>query len=265
MSWRDREYHQSYDSESPTMSWRSMLPPRMTLILCVLHLVAWIAALSLPEALVRRLTLSDLASDPVAIVMHPLAATLSWKVTLALFVAWTLAARIEVRSGPRRVLQLYLLGNIVCGAAYWLLTRFGPDWAPSVLDFPAGALVAWLGESWRWREEPFFPLGRPMAGTTAMGATTAILVGIVLAVTRFQAAGWLAAAALAAGAPLLLDKLADARLPKRRRRVRPSIRRASEPSVTDDIDDILKKISQSGIDSLTPQERERLEAARRRL
>jgi hypothetical protein len=113
-------------------------------------------------------------------------------------------------------------------------------------------------------------LGKPRRLGHVLGVVIAILAGLMFAMHGLGAVAWLAAAGAGIGADFVVHRNSSLRdlaqrfrWPRRRRpRSASSVGRASARSAEPDIDDILAKISQSGLDSLTEDERSRLEAAR---
>jgi hypothetical protein len=138
---------------------------------------------------------------------------------------------------------------------------------------PAGALAAWVLAAWRnLSDEMVSVFGRltTVAKTVAIGA--AIIAGLIFFQQGPAATGWLIAAAAGSLASPLVESI---RRPQRRTTGVPWVPRdgvgpagrahgAAEPGVDDRaLDELLAKISRDGLDSLTPAERERLDAARR--
>jgi hypothetical protein len=107
--------------------------------------------------------------------------------------------------------------------------------------------------------------GRLQTMSKVTAITAGIVVGVVLLFSGPRAVAWLAALAAGVATGWLVDALLGLRTTERRfwrvHEEPPATR--SHLSEEPDIDDILDKISRCGLHSLSPAERERLEAARR--
>jgi len=277
MSWRDRDYAHAWEGESGRVVRGVHLPPRGTLALIVLHVLAFLVVWGLrsDEGLdvSALLAVSGPAPHPLAILVHPIAIARLGTLALVIFAAWTLGARLESRFGTARVLALYICGNVLAGAVCFAVARWQPDLAAAALNFPAGALVAWCVSAWRRLADEFFMIfGRLLMVAKAAALAAVIAAGVILLLNGAGAAGLLAGAAVGGVADPLVEGLAALRrrrarwrspTPAEHRRTRPATRPSQPTPDEPNIDDILAKISRAGLDSLTQAERDRLEAARR--
>ena len=277
MGWRDREYAQTWEGESGRVVRGVHLPPRGTLALVVLHVLAFLIVWGLPSDegldVSALLAVSGPAPHPLAILAHPVATTRLGTLALVVFAGWTLGARLESRFGTARLLALYVCGNLLAGAVCFAVARWQPDLAAAALSFPAGALVAWCLAAWRGLADEFFSLfGRLLTVAKTAALAAVIAAGVVLLLNGRGASALLAGAAIGGVAEPLVEGLAALRRRRARRRsptptehrpTRPATRPAQPPPDEPDIDDILAKISRQGLDSLTQAERDRLETASR--
>jgi membrane associated rhomboid family serine protease len=278
MAWRDRDYSKDEPwTQHGSVRSRLRWPGGVAGILVLLHVAAFILVLFLRTeaggaALANSLALSEKAAHPWAIFTHPLATPSLLSLIITVFILWTLAARIERQFGWRRMIALYASGNVLAGAAFFALARMSPPLASAGLDSPTGAFAAWFVMAYRGMGNQMMPLfGRMYRLSRVVAVALAVMTVLMLALRGVGAIGWLAALAAGACAEPLLANLSGALagIPHRRRRrvVRPSIPRFNgargerEPEQYD-VDDILAKISRDGMESLTPADRERLEAAR---
>lgn len=281
MSWRERDYTWfSESSDAAIRDWRRLLPPVGATGLIVAHLTGFIVALLLRHGVsdnaAESLALTN-ALNPWTVVTHPIATTNGLMLSCTLLAIWSLAGRIEDLLGARRMLLLYFGGNIIAGLAYVVTARFWPMNASAALAEPVGAAAAWLVTAWTllpYENVPIF--GRTF---TLRGAS--LTVGaVVAAFTVLQygpgSTAWVGAACAggafapvidAAYAVLARRKSRHAvASPVRQRRGPESLPRPTTPDRVPElpeIDDLLAKISRSGLGSLTDEERARLESARR--
>lgn len=285
MSWRERDYSQERWGERVVLGIR--VPPPGVLALVVIHSIAFLAIFIAGRDIGPQVGgFSSLQSGNLhwpAILIHPLGITnFLTLLLLVISIIWTLGVRIEERFGFKTLMLQYVIGNLLAGAAFFGLALVRPEMATVPLAFPAGAVAAWIVFAFRElgdEELGFFGLTFPTrwfyAWIGIIGLAAIVLAG------RLGAVAWLAASAAGCVTPFLGD------LPRnfhrlvwgrRRHRVRPSIERvpqfvespvAENHAVEDEsdaeIDAILAKISSSGLQSLTSQERELLEAARQAL
>jgi membrane associated rhomboid family serine protease len=269
MGWQERDYRSEEAYETRAAGGGIRRPPNGALALMIVHGLAYLLIAMLNadtgEQAVRILNLLDVRQHPLGILLHPLA---NGRLLSALFVVlalWSLGGRIETRLGTQRLLVLYVAGNLVAGGLFFGFAQFTPAMANEPLDYPAGALAALVGAAWHHlRHDAVQVLGR----VTNVAMVYLVAAGIVVVMVLFRAgsggAAWVLAAAGGGGVGLALERYGMLRMPsgRRRRVVKPSIPRHPRPKVPD-IDDVLAKISRSGMDSLTDAERKRLEAARR--
>ncbi len=119
MSWRERDYHRvsdAYAGDDSTSGGRIGLPRPASLVLIILHAVAFCALLVSRFADAFQLSATNLG--PAALFAHPLAITHPIALALTVFGVWTLAGRLESRYGGARVVLLYVAGNLTAGLAF---------------------------------------------------------------------------------------------------------------------------------------------------
>lgn len=267
MSWREREYHQESwgaPTGGPVFRW----PPPVAGALILLHIAAFVLLQLLLESepdVAAPLALSNERLRPVAILLHPLAATAPFSLILTVAFIWLLGGRIERQYGRKPLLTRYVAGNLAAGMACFLI---GLAYRPLVgvaLDYPAGALSAWALFLLRPNlNEHAMILGKPRHVGRLMLIIIAVLFLLTLILRGVGAVGWIGAILAGAAAEQALSAKRQGRWPALRRRgprlVKP---RREKPAL--EIDDILSKISTGGIDSLTSSEKARLEKARRQI
>ena len=246
-------------------------PPNAALTLMILHGAALLLVLMLRgdvnTGVVSALT--DARIHPAGIVLHPFATVSPFSIVFVLLALWSLGGRLELRLGAARLVELYVLGNLLAGAAYFGITRALPAMPAVELDYPVGALAAMCVCGWQHlRQNPVQILGRVTTAGTMYAVCGAIAVGLVILGKPMGALPWVAAVAGGSAAAPLVEFVARQRAARRNHigwRGRPIPSPKSRPVVRHepDIDAILTKISRSGLDSLTEAERDRLEAARR--
>lgn len=279
MSWRERDYHRSmsFDLSRVLREWQ---PPWGVIGIVALHVVLETFFTQVPGAAAwaeRHATLSDSSSSPLAILLHPWAATPGLSFFFTLLAVGGLGAQLEGRLGTVRILLLYLFGNLAAGVGFFALTRFAPHATFVALTAPIGGLAAWLAATWRsMRDETIVVFGKfiPVSQFTSLLAFGFVV--LLLVASKQNPMGWVVA--LAMGALIGAARLDSSRVRwPRRSRARRVVTdeqfdeeffadldvRSCPPQV--EIDDILAKISANGIQSLTPQERDRLESARREM
>lgn len=287
MGWQDRDYNAETEGGAGRFwrDFRMFLPPPATLALVLVHFIAYFVVLGVgygrtPQEAVP-LALSSGYLSPYAVLAHPIAANSGLASTLGILAVWIGGAALENLIGPNRLFTLYVLGNVFAGIGYVALAGFVPTLATAPLAIPLGAISAWTVVV--ARHYPYEIL-------SLFGFSVRIIrfLVVVLAVAglaslfRYQlgAAAVLAAAVTAAGAAYMLEVAAtrhSVRSPRRppRRRSRPleapemeyldedeQIPDEEEIDASINIDDLLEKISRTGIGSLSPDERDRLEQAR---
>ncbi|MBN2445420.1 MAG: hypothetical protein JXO22_01745 [Phycisphaerae bacterium] len=272
MAWWERDYTESRETGAETrrsFDW----PPPATMTLLMLHVLAFammfVTRLDTPNSPLRYLMLTGGANHPLAIATHPFT-TSGWSIIIVLYATWVLGGRIERRLGTRRLLRLYVYGNLLAGGAYYVaaLVLKSPDLVP--LTYPVGALAAWCLTAWRhFRDEMVMLWGRLANFGKLAAIAGAIVVGLNIMLYHSASTGWLIAVIAGCVAMPLAETLPIIRVSQPRRAV-PARSRfsrletpATQQDTTSDIDDILAKITEHGLDSLTDEERARLEAARR--
>lgn len=264
----DRDYARSRPQERGPLGGIE-LPPTGALTLFIIHGLAWAtmlgAAFDAVQMPLRQLLLtSQPLAQPLAILLHPLADG-GLGALLTLVVIWTLGGRLERTVGTRQLVRLYLLGNLLAGAAYYALAALlRYEWTP--LSYPVGALAAWVLAAWRhMRYDMVVVFGRLIAFGKAAAIAAAAIAALRILFGGPTATGWLIAVLAGLPAALLAERLPVIRFAPRSNAPRPrrSKRSAAPPSPGDDnIDSILEKISSQGIGSLNKDERARLEKAR---
>lgn len=279
MGYQDREYNrESFRSQLP----RWQPPPRATLVLLLIHGVTCAMMLGSiwtdPQTPLWMLQLGEPRSNHlIAILTHPYA-THSLGLALAYLGLLTVGAALEEREGAERMLRLYFVANLFAGTAYFLSARTltMPE-NPLTLSYPLGALAAFTYFHWsnpHYRMVSVF--GRLMGWHNLVALVAVVIAFFTVLGFGSRATGWVVAAIaglLAVPVEARLPRIRF-RLPSTRRRprvVRPSVpkREAARPptradGLDDDLDALLAKISDSGLESLTDEERGRLEAHRRR-
>lgn len=279
MGWNDRDYSQETwtDRGGGPVSFR--WPSRVAGVLVALHVVAFVLLRALPggEEAVGKLVLQGPAVQPLAVLTHPLATTGVLTLLVTIVGVWWLGTRIEEESGRVRLLSLYVAGNVLAGLAFYAVASLRPALAGAELDYPGGAFVAWMVVFFRRHAGEMMPVfGRLRPARQVVMIAVAIVAGLMFLFGGPAVIARLVALAVGGLAEPLVRRVP---LPigrtgwQHRPRVRPSIPREPilpeppppEPESGDEpaIDDILAKISSSGLASLTDEERARLEAARR--
>jgi membrane associated rhomboid family serine protease len=185
----------------------------------------------------------------------------------------------ERRFGSAWLLGTYFGTAAVGALGVWAFTRIGmlrgdPN---RLLDGAAPAMFGLLAASFlaMGRQETTLHLPSPMTFEMRWVALTAAIIGMLTVAQRGQPSGRFAAVfALLAGAGVgaVLPIVGERRRSRGERPRWSSRRRDDEPIVVkfpgkkasaaiDDVDDLLAKISERGMDSLTAEERDRLDAA----
>lgn len=261
------------------------LPSKAAFTLITIHVTAFVflglANFRDLEPIRALLPLAGSESSWLAIFLHPIASRDFLPVLVTVFTIWTLGGRIEARWGAVRMLGYYLTGNVIAGAVYFGLMHAQPAMAGVPLEMPIGGLIAWVLVAWREIDDEMVSIfGNLTSLGKAAGIGAIIVVGFV--VLRFSLNGlvWVLAAAAGGAAQPLIAALAAApvRAPGGWRDPGPAALRAESPgrppaipsdslpdfeeSEEENIDDILAKISEKGMDALTPEDRARLESAR---
>lgn len=288
MSWRERDYTWFPEGEGFSGGgWRYLLPPPATLGLVVAHLAGWVFVVILRESVspeaAGALSLDD-KIRPWAILTHPIGAASGLLSSFSVLCLWSLAGRVESQMGRARMLVLYAFGNVFAGLAYVAVAGFSPLNALAPLSMPAGALMALAVTA--WRRLPFESvslLGRflPLKNLIViLGGSSGLLVAMNY---RAGALAWLIAA-ICGGFFAPVVEAAEAWRRRRGSRMGVAVRmgrrrgenqgraregdddarrkESTEAETADEVDDILAKISQGGMQSLTDAEKARLESAR---
>ena len=271
MGWQDRDYGEGlYGSYGRAESAaRTRRPPPTALALMVVHGVAFLLVLMLQSSAQPAAPLDwvDVAKHPAGIMLHPLATGRLLSALFVVFALWSLGGRLELKLGGRRLVQLYVAGNLIAGVVYFGVVRALSAQPEHVLQYPAGALAAMCVAAWtHLADQSVNVFGRITSAAKMYAVCAVIVVAMELLVHQQDALYWLPAVAAGGAGALLVERWTQRgrRQPRRRPAVRPSIPRKRSGSRPDepDIDDVLAKISRSGLDSLTEDERRRLEAAR---
>ncbi len=209
------------------------------------------------------------AGHASAILLHAFAANGAFQALLMIVSIAALGGLVERRVGPLRTAVLALAGSALAGLAFFSVGRLAPPLAEYPLVAPFGALAAMGVCAWHVADsESVSVFGTLMGLRRVLLITAGVLVGLALFAAGAGAFAWLAA--LAAGgacAPLSLIALSPGLPTRRRARTAPKARTGRESPTLDvpEIDEILAKISRSGLGSLSDAERDRLDAARRTL
>lgn len=274
MAWWEREYSRSGWSATGFRS------HRLAIALTVVHVAAFVALLVGPSAWtadgLSPLGLSGFSSPPIGILSHAIASARLGDLTLVLFGVWTVGRIVESRIGWRMALAQYGLGVGLGGAVYFLLVRLWPQLGVVPLVFPAGAMAAWSLSAWRVIDGEQVRLIRwEVSQRLVLGGLAGLVVLITVAGRGGGALAWMAAVAVAGLAAPLSGWMAEfgSRWNESRRRARPvaaerrpaRLPSAPRPPLDASLDELLAKIGRDGIESLTPTERARLEAARQEL
>lgn len=272
MGWRDRDYSEPSFRESISTSLGVRRPPNGTLALLILQAAAFIPVTLLASGAARApvssLALTAGSFHPWAILTHAIATTSVLSVIFVLLALWALGARLEPELGTPRLLFVYLLGNLAGGAAFLGTASGSAALATSPLDSPSGALAGLCWLVWRHaRHEHVQLLGRVTSAGRVFALCALAVVALRVIASGIGAAAWLAAVAAGIAAAVGVERCPAPRRVSARptpRVVRPSVPKTSPAPPVDepDIDDVLAKISRSGMQSLTDEERQRLEVAR---
>lgn len=280
MAWWEREY---WRDDGPAALARARRPVG-AIFLAAAHLTAFLVVSLAPES---RQALRPLSSDahPLGLLFHPLAFQSLGGLLLLGLALGVVGRRLEEAIGTRALLSLYALGNLAAGVAFFAIARTQPGLARLELAYPVGGLAAWAVSAWRTLIIDTVQIARWTPPLRLLFAgTLAILCAMQLSGARAGGVAWLAGVVCGALSVFVADRIAArfATLGPRRPRLlrRPEQRRVEldepassvdeprqreAPAAAPEIDAILRKISREGIGSLTPSERERLEAARRAL
>lgn len=278
MSWRDREYHSedfddSYAGLSAPRSMGVRRPPPFTLALMVVHGLAFVLALAMRfdqgDASAGEFAWFDPRANPAGILLHPFLTTSPFSAAFVALALWSLAGRIEQRLGPRPLLALYITGNLVAGSVFFALAQVQPAVAVYPLQYPAGALAAMCGAAWQhFQQEPVQVFGKATTLARMYAICAAIVAGLALLSGQQGAIAWLIAVALGGGSAWGLQwwRHNTSRRPRRTSaHANFPVPGPPKPAPADrEIDDILDKISRNGVESLSDEDRQRLETARQK-
>ncbi|MCK4341076.1 MAG: rhomboid family intramembrane serine protease [Phycisphaerae bacterium] len=273
MGWQDRDYGNENYYESGSSRHGLRRPPNGALTLMILHGVAFLLMAMLraeeDQAAIPLIKLLDFKASAAAILLHPFATDNLFTALFVVLALWSLGGRLELKLGTRRLVGLYVAGNVVAGGVYLALVRLLPALAGEPLEYPAGALAAMCVAAWsHLKHDAIQVLGRVTTRAKMYAICAAIVVVLEVFRERQAALAWIVAVAAGGVAAPLVEYLVQWIRQRRRRAprvVRPSRPRSRPRPPTPgepNIDDILAKISRSGLDSLTDDERKRLEAAR---
>ncbi len=257
----DRDYAQPERANAP-QPWPISRPPPAALGLLVVHGLAFLIAVGMrndAEAAASTLALHTPPNAWYAVLTHAIASANLISVLSTAYVIWALGGWLERRGGGAYMLTLYACAIVGAGVTYRLLAQTGMPAAE--LDHPLGVLASWAFVTARLARHEAVPLfGRVFTMPQIIGGIAALML-LFMMLAHGAGAGILIASAVAgaATAPLAIALHAVmVRKPRNR------TRQAAPPPVSEpDIDDVLAKISRQGIDSLTADERRRLETARR--
>lgn len=269
MSWEHREWSRPDARGILARLDRRWLPPPATSVVLGLFLAGMIALTVAGAQKSEWVVLRADTARATAILLHAFAANGAFQALLMVVSIAALGSVVEHRVGPLRTAALAFAGPAFAGLAFFSVGRLVPPLATYPLVAPFGALAALGVCAWHvadFESVAFF--GAPVGLRRMLLIVAAVLVALALFAAGPGALAWLAA--LAAGgacAPLLLIALSAGRRTPRRARSKPIARSRREPPALDvpEIDEILAKISRSGLGSLSEAEREQLDVARRTL
>lgn len=269
MSWRERDYSRVSFPGERLRAAGIVLPPRGSLVLIGLHVVSFLTLRMTQADEGRALALAGGEGTAWGVLLHPLATESVLTLLFVVFVIWALGGRLESRDGPGRMLVMYVGGNALAGAVFFFAARWQRELATLALDFPAGAFAAWCLTAWRSMRSDFISVFGRM---TTVAKLVAIMAGVSIALrllgNGLGAVVWLAAIVAGSTAASMTEggwALRRRSPPSRPANRRPAQRsRQAEPAPPEpDIDEILARISREGMDALSQEDLDRLEAARR--
>ena len=273
----DRDYSKARPGEQAGgTDWASYLPPRGSLILIVLHLFAFFMVLVLRhdegDQALSMFFLRGESLNPVAILLHPFGVISLLTLIFVIYAIWVLGGRIESRFGAARLCYSYVLGTLLAGIVFLGFAQLSPAHSEYELAMPAGALAAWTLGAWRGlNDEMVSVFGKLMTTAKAVAIGAAIVAGLVFFRAGPSATGWLIAAAAGSLAWPALNLFLGGSTHRAAASTAMTYRfpaRSNKPSSSDvltdrEIDEILAKISRNGIDSISEEDRQRLEDARK--
>ncbi|MFH1745436.1 MAG: rhomboid family intramembrane serine protease [Planctomycetota bacterium] len=271
MSWRERDYSRETWGQARAGGGGLRWPTRGAGVLIVLHILAFFLLAVIAEdesgaGVVAALELSQQSVQPLAILLHPFATRSVLTLIITVVVIWSLAGRIERQFGLGRMLTLYITGNLLAGIGFFTLASFWPIMAGVELDSPTGAFAAWCVALYRAMSgEMIMVMGQMRRASRVFGVVAAAAILLLLMFRGTAGLGWLTALIAGGLAEPIIRTSATLKLRPRERRPRVHRSIPHPPKIQPDepnIDDILAKISTDGLDALTPEERNRLEAAR---
>lgn len=271
----DRDYARA-DEPQPYDSPGIKAPSPWARGLLILHGLAAIfsiaadaSILKIPINIVR---LNGISDSLLGIVLHPLSGGLL-SFLISGYCIWTLGSMVERRLGATLMMRQYILGNLLAGIACFLALLASTMAEPAPLMIPAGAITAWCYSGWRhWQNEHANVFGKLMTLGNVIGIAAVAFIGLKLLLNGSNAGPWIAGAMAGAAGSLLSEWIPAIRIASPTRTAAPqkTARSSRKPKTQSpptnpgpDIDAILAKISREGIDALSEQEREQLEAARK--
>jgi len=289
MGWQERDYTWFPERGSRMELLRSFLPPRATTGLLIAHVVGVMGLLIARGwlgggVIAEWSTLSAERPNPAALLLHPFASLDFFTLITILYAVGSLGGRIESMLGIRAVLLQYSLGNLFGGLGFLAIAAAGPELAAWPLALPAGGMAAWIATLTRrlpFESVMIFGWGVRLWKLGLFGLAVVIGAGVMAHGTG--AIGWAAASMVGATIPAFLSAVEAGifhRGRERRARSEPTVaRRAPSAIPLDDrlpdeplddrpiepdreIDEILAKISRSGMGSLSDEDRAALEHAR---
>lgn len=292
MGWESRDYTWFPERGSRLETLRAMLPPRGALVLSILHISVYLAALLVAgirgqESFERLFVLSADPPRPAALFLHPFGFNSLLTLLAVLSAVASLGGRIETLLGARSMFVQYVLGCLFGGLAFVAIGSISPAQATWALAVPVGGIAAWTATMWtRLPFEVVMLFERPLRIAHLAAAAIGLAVVAGLFAHGVGATAWICAGIVGATIPPFLAVLLElmplgGRRPVAAKRVdrRARVHAAAsliplddrlpeaeeseiEKSAEPDLDAILAKISRSGLNSLTEQERQDLEAAR---
>ncbi|MCG3125770.1 MAG: hypothetical protein CHACPFDD_00597 [Phycisphaerae bacterium] len=271
MSWRERDYHRA--DEWPSLQSGPPGGP-LTIALLAAQVVAFVLLASSPGGSASR-ALRPLHASPslTTLLLHPLASRAVAPSFFWCALTWWLVGWSERRFGAWRTLGWFALGCALAAGAYLAAAGAYPAGAAIGLSGPAGGLLLLLARRAReLRGQHERVAGQPIAVEWLAGSIAGGLILLTLLTARGAGLAWVAAAIVPTAAGWFLGPwprfgrpVGPARTTGRTasRSLRAPRRAAPAPPAPESIDRILDKIRQEGVASLSPEEREQLEAARR--
>jgi len=270
VTWRDRDYSREIpelDQHGGLRPFARPAPAVAALLLVHLGAFVLLSVIASEMSDLKALAVLSLGAGqnhPLAILTHPLSTRNVGTLVLTGLVVWILGNAAARQAGQSALLVLYLVGNLLAGLAAFCLGLLWPAAARIPLESPLGATAAWAVVLWQsLPDQSLRWAGRLWQRWELLAGGAVLVLLLVLALRGLGGIIHIAALLAGAGAVPVCDRLGRWSKARSRRSSmrRPPPRRAEPAEI--DIDPILAKISRFGIGSLTPQERELLEAARR--